>query len=222
MKTILIDYMRFVSSILRGRALAGLLVAANVVLLTLYLTGWSSSAFGELVPQSKKRVEKHKTFLKLPLEVIEAKIGDTPIALGEQIDGDPDWLKSLRFKVRNKSDKPIIWIAIDVVFPETRLTGPVMVKQLFIGQRSDMRTKNPPLDLKPGEELEVSMESHFDSIKRLIESRSRLDQVNEVDIELQEVLFYDGTLYSGNAIWKPNPDTSSSRKWVRVRDWDKP
>jgi hypothetical protein len=66
------------------------------------------------------------------------------------------------------------------------------------------------------------MESHFDSIKRLIESRGRLENVNDVDINVQEVMFADGTLYSGDAIWKPNPDTSSPHKWVKVRDFDKP
>ena len=173
-------------------------------------------------PQNKKEVEKHRTFLKLPLEVSEAKIGDRPIALGEQFDGDADWLKGLKVKIKNESDQTITWASISFLFPETRLTGPVMVDQFFLGQRSDMKTKNPPLDLKPGEEMEVSLESHFDSIKHLIESRGRLDLVNDVDIEVQEVMFADGTLYSGDVIWKPNPDTSSPHKWLKVRDFDRP
>ena len=222
MKNIVIDNLRFVSSILRGRRLAVVLLVANLFLLTLYVTGLSSTVLGQLGPQNKKRVGKHKTYLKLPIEIFEPKIRDTPIALGEEFDGDVDWLKGLRFKIRNNSEKPITWIGINLVFPATRLTGPVMVDQLFVGQRPDMRTKNPPLDLKPGEELEVSMESHFDSIKRLIESRGRLDNVNDVDINVDEVMFSDGTLYSGDAIWKPNPDTSSPHKWVKVRDFDKP
>src|SRR6266496_3686910 len=108
MKNIVIDNMRFISSIPRGRRLAVLLVAANVVLLTLYVTGWSSSVLRQLGRQNKKRVEKHKTFLKLPLEISKAKVGDKQIALGEQFDGDVDWLKGLTIKVRNKSDKTII------------------------------------------------------------------------------------------------------------------
>jgi hypothetical protein len=186
------------------------------------VTGSSSTVSGQFGPQNKKRVEKHKTFLKLPLEVFEARIGDRPIALGEQFDGDVDWLKGLKVKIKNRSDKTITWASIFFTFPETRSTGPVMLDQLFIGQRSDMKTKNPPLDLKPGEEMEVSLESHFNSIKRLIESRSRLDLVNDVDIEVQEVMFDDGTLYSGDAIWKPNPDTSSPHKWVKISEPYKP
>lgn len=222
MRNKIIDNIRSVTSILHGRRITFLLVAANVSLLSLYVTGLSSTLLGQLGPQNKKRVERHKTYLKLPLEVVEAKIGDRPIALGEQFDGEADWLKGLKIKVRNKSDKAITWAYIDLTFPETRLIGPVMLDQVFIGQRSDVKTKNPPLDLKPGEELEVSLESHFDSIKRLIESRSRLDLVNDVDIEVQEVMFADGTLYSGDVIWKPNPDTSSPHKWVKVRDYRKP
>src|SRR6266480_3021441 len=112
MKNIIIDNIRFVSSILRGRRLAVVLLAANLFLLTLYLTGWSSTVLGQFGPQNKKSVEKHKTFLKLPLEVFEAKIGDRPVILGEKFDGDVDWLRGLKIKVRNKSDKPITWASI--------------------------------------------------------------------------------------------------------------
>ena len=210
---------RFVTSALRGRRITVLLLAANVSLLTLYVTGLSSTVLGQLGSQNKKRVEKHKTYLKLPIDVSEAKIRDRPITLGEQFDGDADWLKGLKIKITNKSEMPITWIGLNLVFPETRLTGPAMLDQLFIGQCPDMKTKNPPLDLKPGEEIEVSLESHFDSIKRLIESRGRLEDVNDVDISVDEVMFADGTLYSGDVIWMPNPDTSSPHKWVKVRDY---
>src|ERR1700681_3762189 len=101
-----------IAPILRGRRLAFVLLAGNVLLLTLYLTGWSSGALGQLGPRNKKKVEKHKTYLKLPIEIFEPKIRDTPIALGEQFDGDNDWLKGLRFKIRNTSEKPIIWVSI--------------------------------------------------------------------------------------------------------------
>jgi hypothetical protein len=216
MKTFVIDNIRFVTSIMRGRRLAFVLLAANLFLLTLYVTGWSSTVLGQFGPQSKKRVEKHSSPAKEPIEIFATRIRNTPVALGKEFDSESDWLKDLRFRIRNKSQKPITWIGINLLFPETRMTGPVMVDQLFLGQRPDMKTKNPPLELKPGEELEVSMETHFDSIKRLVESRGRLDNVNRVDINVDEVMFADGTLYSGDALWRPNPDTSSPHKWVKI------
>ncbi len=211
------------SSGLCGRLLVRFLGAANILLLMLYVTGWSFTLGEERGTQQKKRVDKHKTVLKLPLEVIQAKVGENVIEWGEQFDGDnSEWLKQLKITIKNTSDKTITWASIFLWFPETRQSGPIMVAQLFIGQLSDMITKNPPLDLKPGKELEVSVEPNFTSIKKLIESRSRLDQVNEVDIELQEVMFDDGTLYSADAIWKLNPETNSPRKWIKVRDLGKP
>lgn len=222
MRKIQMHLIQVVASVLRERRVAMLLLAANIFLLTLYVTGLSSAVMRQFGQQNKKRIEKHKTLLKLPLEVFEAKIGGRPIALGEQFDGEVDWLKDLRIKVRNKSDKTITWASIFLWFPETRLSGPGVADQLFIGQRPDMKTENPRLNLKPGDDLEVSLESHFDSLKHLIESHSRLDLVNHVDIEVQEVMFDDGTLYSGDAIWKPNPDAGSPRKWVKVRDFDRP
>jgi hypothetical protein len=193
-----------------------LLIALNIAFPILYVTAVSSTALGMLAQQHQKKVEKHKTYLKLPLEVSEGKIGDKPIALGEPFDGDVDWLKGLKVKVKNKSEKTISWASILFTFPETRLTGPIMIEFLYIGRRSDMKTPNPPLELKPSEEIELSLESHFDSIKGLIQSRGRLDEVNNVDIEVSEVMFSDGTLYSGDNIWKPNPDSNSPHKWLKI------
>jgi hypothetical protein len=212
----ILDTIQRIVSIVSGRRKTALIVALSLLFPMVYFLGLSPTVLGRLTPQTQKKVEKHKTFLKLPLEVSEAKIGDKPITLGEQFDGEIDWLKGLTVKVKNKSDKTITWASILFTFPETRLTGPIMIEFLFIGQRSDMRTPNPPLELKPGEEIELSLESHFDSIKTLIQSRHRLDEVNNVDIEVSEVMFDDGTLYSGDNIWKPNPDTTSPPKWLKI------
>lgn len=185
-----------------------------VLMLTLLITGWSSALTGQAAQQNKKKVQKHKTLLKLPLEVIGAMSGEKPITLGEEFDGDADWLNDLRIKLINRSDKTITWASIYFTFPETRLIGPVMAEQLFVGRREDQRLNNTPLSLKPGAELEVS----FTSNQHLI-PLGKLQNLSIVDIEVSEVMFDDGTLYSGDAIWKRNPDPGSAHKWLKVRDY---
>jgi hypothetical protein len=215
MKAFIINKMKLASSASRGFRLASLLIVANLGLISVYATGWYSAVIDQLGPQ-KKKIEKHATVAKEPIEILGAKINGIPITLGREFDGDGDWLKGLKLMIRNKSEKPIAWIGINLLFPETRQTGPVMLDQVFIGQRPDMKTTNPPLDLKPGEDVEVSVESHLESIKRSLKKGGRLDNLNHLEINIDEVMFADGTLYSGDAIWKRNPDASSPRKWVKV------
>jgi hypothetical protein len=90
---------------------------------------------------------------------------------------------------------------------------------VFGGRRSDVPTLqgNPPLLLMPNQSTEFSLAAEFDELKRLIEPRhSRVGAINDINVRLGEVMFEDGTLYSGGAIFKRNPDASDPRKWLRV------
>lgn len=210
-----------VTEVLRKRKLAILLIAANIVLPILYLTGMTpASVLGNLNPQNRKKVEKVLGPPNEPLEVSEPKLQGTPIALGRRFDStDVDWIKNLTFKIKNRSNKPITFIHLDVIFPETRATGPVLVHQLFLGQREDMTStlvNNLPFELMPGKQEHVSLEPAYARIKRLIEHKSKVENIHDVEIEVYEVMFADGTLWSGGIVWKRNPDISSPHKWVRA------
>ncbi len=208
------------TGVLRERKISILLIAANIVLPLLYLTGMSPvSVLGKLNPQNRKKVEKVLGPPNEPLEVFEPKLQGTPIALGQRFDStDVDWIKNLTFKIKNRSSKPITFIHLDVIFPETRAAGPVLVHQFFLGQREDITStlvNNLPIELMPGKQEHVSLEPAYARIKRLIEHKSKVEDIHDVEIEVYEVMFADGTLWSGGVVWKRNPDMSSPHKWVR-------
>jgi len=164
-------------------------------------------------------VEKRHGVLTEPIEIIEPSAKGIPITLGKEFDGESDWIKNLRFKIRNKYTKEITFINLDFDFPETSATGIMMAHQLFIGQRPDLKftLNNPPLSLQPNGEVEISLESEFQSIKRSIESRQGpVENINNIVIRTGDVMFEDGTLYSGGNFWRPNPDPNSPHKWLLV------
>lgn len=226
MRNKLFNMFRILAIVLRGRKITILLVVANVFILSLYVTGWSSSKFRSLQPQAnKKRVERHFAPKNVPIEIIEPKAKGKAITLGEDFEGESDWLRHLTFKVKNKSNKPITFFHLDLDLPETQATGPVMMHQLFFGQRSDFTAtlSNRPLRLEPNGEIEVPLDSEFNSIKKLVEHRQGpVENISKLVIRIGEVMFEDGTLYSGGGIFKPNSDASSPHKWLKVRDFDKP
>lgn len=215
--------LRALKSTLNNRKLTALLLAANVFFLTLWVGGWTSSSFPKFWSQeTKRKVEKRHGALTEPIEIIEPSVKGVAITLGKEFDGQSDWIKNLRFKIRNKYTKAITFLGLDLDFPETIATGPIMMHQLFIGQRVDLKfTQNhAPLSLQPNGEVEIRLEPEFQSIKLSIESRQGpVQNINNVVIRVREVMFEDGTLYTpGGNFWRPNPDPNSPHKWILITD----
>lgn len=168
----------------------------------------------------QKLVEKHFAPKNEPIEIIETKVKTKDVKLGEGFEADPDWLKYVVFKVKNKSDRAITFLQIDLDFPETKLTaGAIMMHQLFFGQRSDFKftLNNPPLYVKPNETIEISLEKEYDKIKALIEIKeSSVENINKLTIRTSEIVFEGGTLYAGGMFFRRNPDPDSPQKWLRI------
>lgn len=198
------------------------LALANLCVLTLYVTGWSHSAPRTAARQASGRaVLRERPAPDEPVELGDVKIKGKPVKFADRVEGDDAWLREVTLKVRNTSKKAITYLRLDLTFPETAATGGVLFHQVFGGRRSDvpMLEGNPPLLLMPNQSTEVSLAAEFDKLKRLIEPRhSTVGAINEVNVRLGEVMFEDGTLYSGGAIFKRNPDQSGPRKWLRVEE----
>jgi len=220
MKIKVLGLLTALSSFVSNKQITMALLIANLCVLTMYVSGWSSSKYPMLRSQdNKKIVEKHFAPKNEPVEIIMPQIKGIAVKLGEAFEEETDWLKQVTFKVKNKSDKPITFFHVDLDFPETKATGNIMMHQLLIGQHPDARStlKNPPLFLKPNESIEISLEAEYSAIKRLIELRQTpVENISKLVIRLGDVTFADGTVYSGGNIFKRNPDPNSPRKWVQV------
>jgi hypothetical protein len=204
------------------KRLTGLLLLANVCLLTLNVSGWLPRALPPSHAQgNSKTVVREHPAPREPAEITPPKLNGRATAFGEAFQGDSDWISKLTFKLKNRSKTPITYARIDITFPETAASGPKMLHQIFIGQRPDNPSTldNPPLYLMPKESIDISLASQVGKIERLVKSRHpSLDAVSKIAVGLGEVMFADGTLYSGGAHFKRNPDPASPRKWVLVED----
>lgn len=196
------------------------LALANLCVLTLYVGGWSHAT--TTARQTPGRaVLRELPAPDEPVELGDVKIKGKPVKFADRVADDDTWLREVSLKVKNRSKKSITYLRLDLTFPETAATGNVLFHQVFVGRRSDVPTlrDNPPLLLMPNRSTDVSLAAQFDALKRMIELRhSAVGTINEVKVRLGEVMFEDGTLYSGGAVFKRNPDQSSPRKWVRVED----
>lgn len=200
------------------RRITAALVLANLCVLTLYVSGWSYGP--PRIPGAQgggRAVVREHPLNNEPVDIGDIKFRGGGRKFGERFEGGDAWLKDITLKVKNKSEKPVTYLRLDLTFPETRATGNVMLHQLYLGHRSDIPSllNNQPLLLMPDESLDISLSSQFEEIKRMIEGRQPpVGNIGELVVRLGEVMFEDGTLYSGGALFKRNPDADSPRKWA--------
>lgn len=206
------------------RRIIATLIGINASILLLFVTGWTHDSSHSNLQNNEKIIIRDLPDTDEPLEIAVSINGRT-LSFGKEFAEERDWLKNLTLTIKNTSNKPITYARIDIVFPETKSTGPALIHQIFIGRRSDQTPelkstlKHPPLYLLPNQSLDISLTSDYSDMKKLIEGRhSPIEDVKQMRIGLGEAMFVDETLYFGGRIFKRNPDANGPRKWIRVAE----
>lgn len=164
--------------------------------------------------QSEKKTIKLTDTIKPQLKFNEAKVKQKDRKFGESFDAEPDWVKNLSFKLESISDKPIIFLQVNVNFPETRLTGNLMSYGISFGQRPDSKFKqhNKPMRLMPSETLEISLENEKDRIYKFVNERQPIESIQKVELEIGFVIFEDKTAWTAGTFLRQDPNNPDRYK----------
>lgn len=152
-----------------------------------------------------------------PVTISETKLGDRELARNEEFDADDEWLRNVSFKVKNRSNKNVTFVGIDMYFPDTENTGAIMLRPLRFGQwpaRPDPAMA--PLSLKPGETIEISLGHQYASLKRFLESRQSISTIKNLMVRVFVVIFDDGTKWGGGDYYKPDPGKPSGYSKIKA------
>ena len=78
------------------------------------------------IGQTKERVLKKGTFPNEPMKVIGIKVKGKAIDTDKKFVEDDDWIESLSVRLKNTSDKPVVFVELSLRFPavEGRPNGP--------------------------------------------------------------------------------------------------
>jgi hypothetical protein len=131
-----------------------------------------------------------------------------------------DWLKNTTLHLINRTELPIAWLSIKLMFPQTGNghTRPMWIYNIQMGRMPDVaaisgRTgkpfpPGPPeskyLGLQPGGRLTIHVSDYMDQINNYLKTAMPVSALSEVDIQMDVCIFENGLRYSG-AFAQPDP-----------------
>lgn len=167
--------------------------------------------------QSEKKTIKLADTIKPQLKFTEIKVGQQNQKFDESFNADPDWVKNLSFKLESISNKPIVFLQVNVNFPETRSSGNLMSYGLTFGQRPGIKLnqQNNVMLLKAGETLEVNLDKEKDKIYKFVNERQPIESIQKVELEIGFIIFEDKTAWTAGGFLRQDPD--NPRKYNPIR-----
>src|SRR6185503_17578728 len=97
-----------------------------------------TSSVDALAPQNqRKSIEEAFTFTP-QVRVTRLKIGSMERRFKEEFDESDDWPKRLSFEIESIAAKPIVYLEVNLNFPETKSSGSMMSYPIKLGIRPDV------------------------------------------------------------------------------------
>lgn len=177
--------------------------------------------FATSAPDNKKVISLAPT-IDPQVKFTNILVGSENRTFGERFEGGEDWLYDISFKVESVSKKPIVFLQVNVNFPETRATGNLMSYTMYVGEMPGRKYKgSKPLLLNPGESVNVDLESEKSKLDRFIGERQPIDLISEVELEIGFIAFEDGTAWSSGNFFRRDSDNPGRFKADSSNDNEK-
>jgi hypothetical protein len=135
-----------------------------------------------------------------PLALLEVASTGHSIVCGEPFVADVNWVKELRFRIRNVSGKTIKFVRIYVELPEAKLKGNGFAFSLEYGKETSdgVKLSYGPERLLPGSEIELAIRAAtYDHFRDLIAKESGATDFTKVFIGMTYIRFDDGAIWDG-------------------------
>lgn len=140
-----------------------------------------------------------------PIEVTDVKLGAHAVSLSEPFDGDEEWIRNISFKLKNRSTKNITYVGANLVFSDTTTSDPSMVRQLRFGRKPNQpNLTNDEMLLKPGDFVNFSISTQYESLKKFIEAKKQLKNIDKVVVSVYLVIFDNGMKWDVGNFYVPD------------------
>lgn len=173
-----------------------------------------------LAQQTSERVVEAMWVREQPVEVIAISNDGQHINFGQKFNAPDDWMSTLKFSVRNTSNKRILYAELRFFFP--RPTGSQELPgsfTLFYGKYAISR--RPPtigeqtVGIVPGEIVEIGFSDQKYRDLQTFLKEARFPGVEKTALMLGMVIFDDDTGWYGQESLRRDPNDPTS--WLVVR-----
>jgi len=133
------------------------------------------------------------------------------VSFDEKFVGDDDWLKSVVFSVKNRSDKPILLVSLWLQFPRPPGSSEkISLGDVFYGN-PELLTRKPTsqersIGIVPGQTQDIQLTpERFEAFQSLLSATGYPSSIETVNFKIHEVLFEDDTMWSGGSTLYRDP-----------------
>lgn len=170
---------------------------------------------------SKERRIKKLDWPKEPVKIEKIQVKGKAIGLGTPFTEEDDWLSGLTIKVKNISDKPIVFLDIAINFPRPDSQEPEARDHILYGQYplapgetapDGPAVAEPPI--RPGETVELAL-SDYEGTRRFLNQSNYLASITALEIDISDVYFDQNTKWSGGQIFRRDPNNPHG--WIGER-----
>lgn len=172
--------------------------------------------------QESERTVKRKTWDNEPLQIQAVKINEIKVDFNQVFLANNDWFSGLTVSVKNISNKNIVFINLAVDFPSQDGSTEPARDHLLYGQvplaPGEIDNEPPPANqppLPPEATATLILDSYSNTRSFLSES-GQPESIKETQVEIYEVIYDDGTRWSGEELFRRNPDNPD--EWLKIED----
>lgn len=167
--------------------------------------------------QESERTIKRKTWNNEPIEIQSIKVKETSVSFNQMFLNGNDWFDGLTINVKNTSNKTIVFIDLAINFPTNNEATPARDHILYgqyplaPGETDDAPPIEKQSPLQPAGTASLTLDD-YTGTREYLNEVGQPQSIKEFEVEISEVVFSDGTKWSGGIILRRDPN--SPNKWI--------
>lgn len=166
---------------------------------------------------AKERVIERLLEKNEPVEIIDTKVNGQSVTLGQKFRADDDWITTVVFTVKNRSDKRILFASVDLFFPRPDGSNPMF--DVFYG---NWRLQNQPpaageqlIGFAPDETVEIGLSAQRRvGLTSFLKDAQLPQSIDKVSLRFGSIIFDDDTMWSRSTLFRRDP--SNPMRWNNV------